>query len=107
MGRKRNKKIICFNYRKSGHIVAECSETKSKAFTSKKPYKKKALKAIWDLKSESEEEVDTANVCFIANDNTPKVTFEPSLDDCELIMDELGEAFEELFHNYDFLKKNI
>ena len=41
----------------------------------------------------------------MANDNTPKVTSEPSLDDCELTMDELGEAFEELSNNYDFLKK--
>ena len=42
------------------------------------PYKKKAFKATWDLKGESEEEVDKANVCFMANDNTPKVTSEPS-----------------------------
>ena len=41
----------------------------------------------------------------MAIDNTPKVTSEPSLNDCELTMDELGEAFEELSHNYDFLKK--
>jgi len=39
------------------------------------------------------------------NDNTPKVTSEPSLDDCELTMDELGETFEELSNNHDFLKK--
>jgi len=48
-----------------------------------------------------------ANMCFMANDNTPKAIYEPSLDDCELSMDELGEAFEELFNNYDFLKKII
>ena len=41
----------------------------------------------------------------MASDNTPKVTFEPSLDDSELIMDELGETFEESSNNYDFLKK--
>ena len=29
---------------------------------------------------------------FMANDNTSKVTFEPSLDDNELTIDELGEA---------------
>ena len=73
--------------------------------TSKNPYKKKVFKSTWDLESDSEEEVDTANVCFMANENTPKVTFESCLDDCELTMDELGEAFEELSHNYDFLKK--
>ena len=41
----------------------------------------------------------------MANNNTNKVTPESSIDDCELSMDELGEAFEELSHNYDFLKK--
>ena len=45
-----------------------------------------------------------ANVCFMVNDNTPKVTSELSLDDCDL-MDELGDAFVELSNNYDFLKK--
>jgi len=47
----------------------------------------------------------TANVYFMANDNTPKVTSESSLDECELTMDELGEAFEELSNNYDVLNK--
>jgi len=100
---KKDKKIICFNCRKPRHIVAECPKNKSKPYTLKKPYKKKALKATWDLESESEEEVDMANVCFMANDNTPKVTSEPSIDDCELTMNELGEDFEEPSHNYDFL----
>ena len=65
---KEEENIICFNCRKSGHIVADCPETKSKSSTSKTPYKKEAFKAIWDSESESEEEVDTANVCFMAND---------------------------------------
>ena len=55
---KEEKKIICFNYRKPGHIVAECPKNKGKPSTSKKPYKKKALKATWDLESESDEEID-------------------------------------------------
>ena len=86
-------------------MVADCPEAKSKPSTSKKPYKMKALKATWDSESEIDEEVDMAHVCFMANDNTPKVTSEPSLDDYELTMDELGETFEELSNNYDFLKK--
>ena len=102
---KEDKNVICFNCRKPGHMVLNCPETKSKQSTSKKPYKKKALKATWDSKSETDEEVDMAHVCFMANGNTPKVISEPSLDDCELTMDELGEAFEELCNNYDFLKK--
>ena len=52
---------------------------------------------------EWDKEVDTTHVCFMANDNTPKVTFEPSLDDNELTIDKLGEGFEELSNNYDFL----
>ena len=39
-------------------------------------------------------------MCFMANDNINKVTPETSIYDCELSMDELGEAFEELSHNY-------
>ena len=46
---------------------------------------KKTFKATWDSESESEEEVDTTKVCFMANDNTPKVTSEPSLDNCDLL----------------------
>ena len=77
----------------------------SHAITFKKPYKKKDLKATWDSKSESKEELDTAHLCFMANENTPKVTSESHLDECELSMNKLGKAFEELFNNYDFLKK--
>ena len=43
----------------------------------------------------------------MANNNTPKVTSEPSLDDCDWTMDELGDAFVELSNNYYFLKKKI
>ena len=61
---KEKKKIICFNCQKSGHIIAECSDIKNKPSSSNKPFKKKSLKATWDSESESEEEVDMANVCF-------------------------------------------
>ena len=55
----------------------------NKGTSSKKPYKKKAIKATWnDLESDSEEDVDKANVCFMAlGDNSSKVTSEPTLDD--------------------------
>ena len=65
--------------------------TEPKLTTFKKSYKRKALKEIWDSKNESEEEVDTAHVCFIVNENTPMVTSESHLDECELFMDELGD----------------
>ena len=48
------------------------------------------IKATWDSESETDEEMDMAHVCFMANDNTPKVIPEPSLDNCELTMNELG-----------------
>ena len=85
--------------------IAECPDIKNKLSSSnkpKKPFMKKVLKATCDSESESEEEVDTANVCFITNDNTPKVIFEASLDDCDLSIDEIGDAFVELSNNYDF-----
>ena len=46
---KEDKKIICFNCRKPGHIIAECLDinkmsTSNKPSTSKKLYKKKDLK---------------------------------------------------------------
>ena len=53
-------------------MVADCPEIKSKPSTSKKPYKKKALKSTWDSESETDEEVDMTHVCFMANDNTSK-----------------------------------
>jgi len=51
-------------------MVADRSKTKNKPSISKKPYKKKALKAIWDSESETDEQVNTAHVCFMVNDNT-------------------------------------
>ena len=49
---------------------------------------------MWDLETESDEEIDTAHIYFMANENTNKVTPESSIDNCELSMDELREAFE-------------
>jgi len=65
---------------KPGHVITECPENKCKPSTSKKPYKKKTFKATWDSESDSDEEVDTTNVCFMENDNTLKVFLEPSLE---------------------------
>ena len=45
---KEEKKIICFNCRKSGHIMVECPNFRNKLYSSNKPNKpsmKKALKA--------------------------------------------------------------
>jgi len=63
------------------------------------------MKATWDSESGPDEEVDTANMCFMTNENTPNVTLESTLDEYELSIDELDETLEELSNNYDFLKK--
>ena len=58
--------------------MAECPDFRNKISSSieqKKPFMKKVLKATWDSESESEEEVDIVNVCFMAN--TPKVNSKP------------------------------
>jgi len=63
---KEEKKIICFNCQKHGHIIAECSDIKNKPSLTnkpKKPFKKKALKATWNSESESKEEV-TRQTCI-------------------------------------------
>ena len=44
-------------------------------------------------------------MCFMANESTSKVTPKTSIEDCELSINELREAFEKLSQNYDFLKK--
>ena len=60
--------------------MADCPDFKKKMTSSlkqKRPVEKKVYKATWDSKSESEDEVDTANMCFMAN--TPRYT--PRLQD--------------------------
>ena len=64
--------------------MVECPDFKNKIsffMKQKKPFVKKAFKATWDSESEFEDEVDTANMYFMAN--TPEVTPEPSYDDTE------------------------
>ena len=49
---KEEKKIICFNYRKPEHIMAEGPDFRNKISSSikqKKPFMKKALKDTWDI----------------------------------------------------------
>ena len=69
--------------------------------------KKKTLKATWDIsESESNEEVDVANVCFMSHGDDPtKVPLETFLDDDELTMDEIATFFEELQHRYELSKE--
>ena len=81
---------LCYHCKKPGHLIAECHPFK--ATSSKRVPKKKAMKATWDnSESDSEEEVDAVNVCFMTyGDDTTKVYLENSLDDDELTMDEFA-----------------
>jgi len=94
-----------YNCKKSGHLIIDCPSLK--ATSSKKQQKKKALKASWENSNrESDEEVDTINVCFMAHGDDPtKISLEIILDDDELILDELATFFEELQHRYKFSKE--
>ena len=72
--------------------------------------KKKAMMTSWDddQESESGEDVDIANICFMAHGDDPtKVTLETSLDDRDLTMDELAIFFQELQEMHDLLKVKI
>ena len=104
MIREGGKEDICYNCEKLSHVIVECPETKNKSSTSKKPCKKKALRVTWDSERDSNEEGDMVNVCFKANENTSKIYPEPYLEDSDLTIEELKEAFEELSNKYDFLK---
>ena len=59
--------------------------------------------ATWDdSETESEEEIDTAHMCFMAHGNeASKVNVENSLEDGDLTMDELAQFFEELQNRYE------
>ena len=86
--------------------MAECPDFKNKISSSikqKKPFVKKAFKATWDSESESEDKVDTANMCFMAN--KPKVSFEPSYDDIKISKEVLLQAFIELSESFDSKKE--
>jgi len=55
----------CFYCKKHVHLIADYPALKIKASTSKNRYKKSAMKTTWDdSESESEEEIDTTNVCL-------------------------------------------
>ena len=57
---KEEKKIICYNCRKPGHIIAECPDFMNKVSSSmkqKKPSVKKTFRATWDSESEFEDEL--------------------------------------------------
>ena len=99
---KEERRFICYNCRKPGYIMADCLNFKKKVTSSlkqKRPVEKKAYKASWDSESESEDEVDTTNMCFMAN--TPKVTSQPFDEDNELSKEMLVHVFVELSESFN------
>jgi len=103
---KRGNENALANCKKPGHLIVDCPNMKSKASTSKKPYKK-ATKATWDSESESDADDDTANVYFMTNANTINVCSEPSLDVSYLSIYELGDAFEHSLKTMIYSKWSI
>ena len=95
-----------YNYKKPGHLIADCPEMKNKVSPSKKTFKKKAMKVIQDdSESDFEEDVDSTNGCFMVQEETSsKVTSEPTLENSKLTLDELGFNFQELYEKYISLK---
>ena len=79
--------------KKTGHLSMDYSSLQ--ATSSRRSQKKKALKATWDdSESDSDEEIYSANVCFMAHRDDPtKVSLETTLDDDELSMNELATFF--------------
>ena len=58
-----------FHCKRTGHLIADCPSLQ--ATTSKNVHKKKkAMVATWDdSEMESEEEIDTVHMCFMAHDD--------------------------------------
>ena len=86
----------------AGHMMADCPDFKKKMISSlkqKRPVEKKVYKSTWDSESEAEDEVDTANMCFMAN--TPKVTTQPLDDENEISREMLEHGFVELSESFD------
>ena len=78
-----------FHCKKTGHLIADCPSLQ--ATTSRTVHKKKkAMVATWDdSETDSEEKIDVAHVCFMANgEEASKVNLETSLEDNDLTMDE-------------------
>lgn len=89
----------CYKCNKYGHLMADCPIMVATSSSSKKKNKKKAFQATWDdSESESEEDNDKANMCFMASN---KVNSNP---DNDLIFDDTAHAFKELNDQYKILR---
>ncbi|KAK2966348.1 hypothetical protein RJ640_028507 [Escallonia rubra] len=97
----------CYECGRTGHIKKYCPQLRNKtASSNSRDFKEKKLKSrkallTWDDSDESDkegsEDEDVAQLCFITNDDDPKVTPEKHFN-------ELKSAFLELNKNYEKLK---
>ena len=100
--KKKDETGPCFYCKKTGHLIVDCPSLQ--ATTSKNAHrKKKATLTTWDdSETDSEEEIDVAHVCFMANgEKISMVNLETYLEDNGLTMDELAQFFEELQNRYE------
>ena len=74
----------CYHCKKTGHLIVDCPSLQVTKLRRK--HKNKVMVVTCDdSETESEEKVDTTNVCFLTNgDEVSKVTLETSLDEDDL-----------------------
>ncbi|KAK2977401.1 hypothetical protein RJ640_017499 [Escallonia rubra] len=97
----------CYECGRTGHIKKYCPQLRNKtANSNSRDFKEKKFKSrkallTWDDSDESDkegsEDEDVAQLCFMANDDDPKITPEKHFN-------ELKSAFLELSKNYEKLK---
>ncbi|KAK2980809.1 hypothetical protein RJ640_020461 [Escallonia rubra] len=97
----------CYECGRTGHIKKYCPQLRNKTANSnsqdfkEKKFKSRKALLTWDDSDESDkegsEDEDVAQLCFMANDDDPKVTPEKHFN-------ELESAFLELSKNYEKLK---
>ena len=99
--------LVCFKYKKSGHIKYDCPLYKSEA----KRRKKKGMMATWseneDESSKEENEKEVANMCFMAIYELDEVNSNFSDEDIHDAFEELYEDFEKLSLKNISLKKKV
>ena len=87
----------CFHCKKTGHLIVDFPSLQATNYKNVHK-KKKAMVATWDdSETDSEEDIDAAHACFMANgEEASVVNLETSFEDNDLLMDEFAQLFEEL-----------
>ena len=98
--------LVCFKFKKLGHIKYNCPLYKSEA----KKRMKKAMMGTWsesEESSEEENEKEVTNMCFMEIDELDEVNFNISYDGIHDVFKELYKDFEKLGLKNVFLKKKV